>query len=346
MKTLKRLLRLKALVISVVLFHLCAFSPLFAQRTEIAPLLTSKWGQHEPYNEQCPHYYTNDGTPYLCNAGCVAVAMAQVMYYYRYPAEIQQDIKGYRNLISWAVHKNKKVWGIKIPYVEYVYADLKTIPAHTTIYWASMVDEYNGSESAGARYAVAALVLAAGESVVMKYDRSSSADPRTIDYALTNKFGYDATVRYVARKNYSDAAWEQLLYDELAAGRPVIYGGLKLNGSGHSFILDGYKDGQFHVNWGDDGYYNDYFPLNQLDPYYHWGGLNGYNYDQDAIIGIQPPRAATGINDLNGNLNDNANANTQHLTPNSVYDLQGRRVTERPLRKGIYIVNGKKTISK
>ena len=310
-----------------------------AQRPEVAPMLTTKWGQHEPYNAQCPNYYTNDGSAYRCNAGCVAVAMAQVMYYYKYPSEIQQDIRGYRNLISWAVHKERKVLGIKIPYVEYVYANLETIPAHTTIYWASMEDEYKGSESAAACYAVAALVLAAGESVVMKYDRSSSADPRTIDYALINKFGYASTVRYVARKNYSDAAWEQLLYDELAAGRPVIYGGLKLNGSGHSFIIDGYKDGLFHVNWGDDGYYNDYFPLNQLDPYYHWGGLNGYNQEQDAIIGIQPPYVANHLSDIEAEP-------ASSVRRNDIYDLQGRRVTERPLRKGIYIIGGKKVMVK
>lgn len=42
----------------------------------VEPLLKSKWGQSEPYNELCGYPYT----------GCVATAMAQIMYYHRWPA--------------------------------------------------------------------------------------------------------------------------------------------------------------------------------------------------------------------------------------------------------------------
>ena len=43
----------------------------------VEPLLKSKWGQSEPYNELCGYPYT----------GCVATAMAQIMYYHRWPAQ-------------------------------------------------------------------------------------------------------------------------------------------------------------------------------------------------------------------------------------------------------------------
>ena len=306
-----------------------------AQRPAIAPLLTSEWGQHEPYNQQCPYYYTNTGNTYRCNVGCVAVSMAQVMYYYRYPAQTKEDINGYTNLVFWTVNVEKKVLGIKITVPEPKYATLKTIPAGMPLFWASMTDTYKGTENDETSYAVSWLMLAAGESVAMKYDRSSSTDPRTISSALINKFGYAETVHYVARTNYPDDVWEQMLYDELAAGRPVIYGGLKANGAGHSFVLDGYKDGLFHVNWGDDGYYNDYFSLNAMDPYAYWGGTNGYNFEQDAIIGIQPPQTATAVHHVEPTAGKQAEAGV-------VYNLQGRCVKGHQLRPGIYIVNGKK----
>ena len=45
----------------------------------ISPMLTCYWGQGEPYNDLCP--VDADGN--RCVTGCVATAMAQVMYYYR-----------------------------------------------------------------------------------------------------------------------------------------------------------------------------------------------------------------------------------------------------------------------
>ena len=46
----------------------------------VSPLLTTKWGQGYPYNGLCPDY-GNDRAA----AGCVAVAMAQIMNYHRWP---------------------------------------------------------------------------------------------------------------------------------------------------------------------------------------------------------------------------------------------------------------------
>ena len=43
-----------------------------AVKTAIAPLLTTRWNQRDPYNALCPNNYAT---------GCVATAMAQVMYY-------------------------------------------------------------------------------------------------------------------------------------------------------------------------------------------------------------------------------------------------------------------------
>lgn len=46
----------------------------------VTPILTTKWGQGDPYNRMCPKY---DGNSLL--AGCTAVAMAQIMYHTSQP---------------------------------------------------------------------------------------------------------------------------------------------------------------------------------------------------------------------------------------------------------------------
>lgn len=56
--------------------------------TSVVPLLTSYWNQDVPYNEHCPEDENGPGGHVL--TGCPATAMAQLMYYYRYPDKEQE----------------------------------------------------------------------------------------------------------------------------------------------------------------------------------------------------------------------------------------------------------------
>ncbi len=49
-------------------------------RKPIPQLLASEWGQDAPYNNLCPK-----GDRGRCPSGCVTTAMAQVLYYHKYP---------------------------------------------------------------------------------------------------------------------------------------------------------------------------------------------------------------------------------------------------------------------
>ena len=53
--------------------------------TPVAPLQSASgtimWNQDSPFNDQCPMFDMN----VRCPSGCVATAMAQVMYYHRWP---------------------------------------------------------------------------------------------------------------------------------------------------------------------------------------------------------------------------------------------------------------------
>ena len=50
-------------------------------KTNVPALMKSQWSQDDPYWYMCP----KEKSGKKCYTGCVATAMAQVMYYYKYP---------------------------------------------------------------------------------------------------------------------------------------------------------------------------------------------------------------------------------------------------------------------
>lgn len=217
-------------------------------KAEIAPFITTTWGQGYPYNTQCPQI---NGTN--CLTGCVATAMAQVMNYTRCPEGETGEIAAYTT----------KTNGLSLTKLD-----------ATTFPWDNMTNDD-----------IARLMRYCGQSVSMDYgiEESGAYDVR-IPGALVGKFGYDKAIRLVYRNGYNSETWENMIYAELQAGRPVIYGG-QSNTGGHSFILHGYQDGRFYINWGWDGSYDGYFELSALNPMYD--NDRTYGRDQTAIIGIQ-----------------------------------------------------------
>ena len=157
-----------------------------------------------------------------------------------------------------------------------------------------MVPKYTGSETDAQNQAVAELMLLCGTAVQMNYTANSSAASASyVADAWVNYLDYDAATIYENRNNYRLAAWNQKVYNELAARRPVLYSG-QSSGGGHAFVIDGYGgDDYFHVNWGWGGGSNNYFLLSILDPGSNSGigassSTDGYSYDQAAIFGAQP----------------------------------------------------------
>lgn len=251
-----------------------------AVKRPVAPLLTTLWNQNSPYNDNCPLY---DGTNKSAT-GCVATAMAQVMYYYRaqsvsaLTAEIPAYISPKNNL--------------SIP------AD----PANSPIDWANMTDKYSSSSTTAQKAAVAALMAYCGHSVQMNYGESSGAYSSDIPAALETYFGYATGGKYLNRSSYTLQEWEKMVYEELLAARPLLYGG-QSSGGGHAFVIDGYDgDGLFHFNWGWGGSSNGYFLLQVANPGNNSGigassTSDGYARSQNAIFGVNPSSAEGAIPD-------------------------------------------------
>ncbi len=240
----------------------------------VIPMLKSRWTQDEPFCNLLPVI-----SNYHLPVGCAATAMAQVMYYYKWPEATVAEIPGYTNATQYS------------NYDEIV---LDTIPANTPIDWANMLNVYSGSETEAQNNAVAELSKYCGIALKMDYARGGSAASLSdVPRALVNYFGYNYSMQHVMRDTYDDDTWEQLIYTELSQGRPVLYGG-QSTGGGHGFVVDGY-DGEafFHINWGWNNGADGYFLLSVLNPNDTSGTgasstSDGYSSNQEAVIGIKP----------------------------------------------------------
>lgn len=244
-----------------------------ASTSAVAPLLGNiEWDQTSPYNNMCPKY----DSVHVAATGCVATAMAQVMAYYKYPKQLKADIPGYVN--RWN--------GIPM--------EIPTITREEGIYdWDNMLPKYNKEANATQQQkdAVAKLMYHCGAAVRMSYGPESGA--AVSSSKLAKYFGYDADLMMdLSRSSFTLDKWMQIIDTELAAGRPVLYGGQASDG-GHQFVCDG-KDGEglYHINWGWSGSQNGYFDLSLLNP--EKGGTGsgnsteGYNRLCSMTIGIAP----------------------------------------------------------
>ena len=239
-------------------------------KRSIHPLIETRWSQGSPYNDACPM-----GAFERTVTGCVATAMAQVMYYHKCPqGETLDTIPGY---------KSPKIGKV-----------LDMLPK-TTFDWKNMLRVYGESATREQKNAVAKLMKYCGVSTEMDYATAKQGGSGTVavelPYALTHYFGYSKTARYADRSGYTSKTWNNMIYQELKEGRPVLYGGVTPTGGGHEFVCDGYESGDyFHINWGWGGLSDGYFRLSVLNPDQQGIGSfeGGYSLGQCAILGVKP----------------------------------------------------------
>ena len=250
-------------------------SRVLSAASAISPLIDTKWDQGAPYNNMCPdgngkdYYESGYDAGNRCLTGCVATAMAQVMCYWKWPKS--------STALGAYIAKNFEV---------------KSLPS-TTFKWDLMKDSYGNSETGEAVDAVAELMRYCGQAAMTDYMTYQSG-AYLFQEVMSGAFSYSRNMRNIYRDQYNLDEWENIIYRELAEGRPVIYNGYSTNG-GHEFIVDGYDtNGLFHINWGWGGSYDDYFLLSVADPYMPSVDGNsssgGYRYNQFALVGIKPFR--------------------------------------------------------
>lgn len=271
-----------------------------ASRPVIEPLIKTTWGQDMPYKGQCPLYKDLN-----CVTGCIATAMAQVMYYYQYP-------HGSPDLPAYQTERYK------------ISVEARS---EATFRWNKIWTSYSKDALGEAADAVAELMRYCGQAVGMDYSPSGSGstDERLI-HGMIHYFGYNKNAHIITRAHYSQIQWEDLLYQELASGRPVIYSGTDFYNNGHEFICDGYDgNGLFHFNWGWNGTANGYF-VASLANYKtvrkgEYGSLDGYTFYQSAIIGLQPNTGEKVVPEISSAVNNGTATYTRASATDNFQDV-------------------------
>ncbi len=217
----------------------------------IEPLLSCTWNQSYPYNLYCPADAGGSGG--YVYAGCVATAMAQVMYYWRYPIQ------------GTGSHT----------YYYPPYGSLTANFGATTYDWEGMRNSIDYDLPGP----IAELQYHCGVAVDMMYGPdgsgaySSDVPPALIDY-----FGYSPDCYFTWKDNHSNSEWVNMLKDNLDNSLPMYYSGFSSAG-GHAFVCDGYQDEYFHYNFGWSGSQNGYYTLLSV---------NGFNDGQGAVFDTYP----------------------------------------------------------
>ena len=202
----------------------------------VAPLLTCKWNQLEPYNKKTGYDYT----------GCVATAIAQVMYYHKWPIQGKGEN-------TYTVRSDNKV----------KHADF----SKSYYDWANMKDEYRYYDPGTQREqdAVAKLMSDVGIATYMQYTPYlSGAQNESAEKALRENFDY--TTAFVSRSDEGLVTFTDIIRQELINGFPVyLSGNQKGGGGGHAWVTDGINEqGLFHMNFGWGGQGDAYFSLSTL----------------------------------------------------------------------------------
>lgn len=219
-------------------------------------LNTAKWNQGAPFNKYTPNNYVT---------GCVATAGAIVMKHHGYPAK--------------GVGSHSYTWN----------GQNLTASFEHDYDWANMPGRYTGDNDA-AFDGVARLMSDLGIAVNMQYANGGSASAlEDLVTALKKYFGYSKYARHLKIEDLGAEAWNGRLRAEIDANRPVLYAASDANVGGHSFVIDGYKDESFSVNWGWGGYCNGFYRVGALNPEVD-GTPQGdqYNSSQAAVFALQP----------------------------------------------------------
>jgi hypothetical protein len=217
----------------------------------VGPFITTKWNQGGPFNELCP---TDNACGHVL-VGCVAVAMGQLLNYYKYPLQ-----------------------GLNQHCYYSAYGNLCSHYGDSTYNWNAMVNKPLSS-----CIPVASLLYQCGVAVDMMYGcDASGAYSNDVPDALINYFGYSNSAQLEDRDSYNQTQWETMIQQQLNQNRPLYYSGFGTPG-GHAFNCDGYKvvgsTTSYHFNWGWGGSSDGWFDINNV---------NGFNNGQAIIVNSVP----------------------------------------------------------
>lgn len=226
--------------------------------TDVAPFIQTHWSQGYPYNNLCP----TDSAGNRAVTGCVATAGAQIVYYFRRdnPDTLIYDTPTY---------------GGKYPVT-------RVFTAGTPIRYDRM--KLSGGGSPEQDSAVAVLMAAIGAQAKLTYGGETSGYTWALGDALNAQMRLEGQT--LTKANYSQTAWEMMIYDNVSSGRPCSYAGTQEGTGGHEVVLDGYqsKSGLYHFNFGWGGGGDGWYTVDDST------GMNGFNQYQEMLCNLTPKK--------------------------------------------------------
>ena len=307
----------------------------------IVQLMKSTWNQEGGYNNMCP---VIDGSRSV--TGCVATAMAQIMYYWRYP----------------------KVGSGVYTYTHSKAGELTANFGSTYYDYDKMVDDLTADGVTQENIdAVALLNYHCGISVSMNYGPTSSSSSEVVDDAYRKYFKYVRDSMSLVHRtdplynntqsattpNYRDTNWVNLIKSEILKNRPVYYSAHDNTSTdahaGHAFVCSGWNSlkRQLYFNWGWGGNgdcYCSIYKINMLRP-------SGYKYifqsSHTALVGLQPPADTLNAHVAIEKIDDNPFTAAVYPNPASDYvNIEYMLAGEMECTMEVFDVAGKKVESR
>ncbi|MBN1969347.1 MAG: C10 family peptidase [Candidatus Delongbacteria bacterium] len=222
-----------------------------------APLCTALWGQIYPYNFYCPLL---SGEPTVVHCG--ATAQAIIMHYYKHPVTGEGS-----HTYSWE-------------------GQTLTADFGNSVYdWSQMPNTAEEVVSENQLHEVAQISYHCGIAQYVYYgiyaSYSTANWKQSIKNAFRDNFRYNTSDSWLERANFEDEEWYTIIKNEIDNDRPVFC--MSPGNGGHFYIIDGYDNNLFHVNWGWNGYMDGLYDLNNLTP-------SNFNFTDGLTIltGIEP----------------------------------------------------------
>lgn len=234
-------------------------------RVDIPAMINAKWGQWTPFNDNI----RIDGRE--CPAGCVAMAVALILYYW-----------GCQDHNGKVFHRG--CMAVKSYKTDTLKKKIAALPPLAVFGYKYFTPDTPKTKEGKA--AVAELLEYVGKACLSDYtEKSTSAYISKAYHALEDIIRLATKMGYIYASQLGEEAFAEKIYQSLLKGCPVIMSGRKTADGCHCFVVDGYdaKRNLFHINFGWYGQFDGWYALSAT-------GSNsaGYVINKTAITNIKP----------------------------------------------------------
>lgn len=210
-------------------------------------LMKSTWDQIFPYNYLCPA--DDAGFGGHVPAGCVATAMSQIMFYWRWP-------------------------NVGVGLTSYVTPDYGTLTANlgdTQYQFSGMVHSSPDMDN----FYIAQLLSHVG--IALKTDYGPTGSFAILSYVPTvfERFRYNSGIN-LNRSGFNSSQWEDMIKSDLDLGRVIFYKGYNSDNACHTFVCSGYTDDSptlYYFNFGWSGSNDGYYTLDDVGGFFTNQGM-------------------------------------------------------------------------